>query len=341
MTSSRDTGVFRRAVAVAVTVLVVSIWSALATKAAEVPPPLQLETKISLGEVSGRIDHLAVDLKRQRLFIAELGNNSLGIVDLAERKLLRNIPGLSEPQGVGFEPATDVVYVANAGDGSVRLYQGADYNAIGTIELGKDADNVRVDATTHRVIVGYGRGALAIIDPATRQKVSEVQLREHPESFQLTQTGRIFVNLPDESSIGVVDSAAGKQIASWPQNGRSGNYPMALYYAQQHVLAVFRHPAVLTIFAMGDGAPIAKLPICEDSDDVFVDAKRRRAYVSCGAGFIDVVDLDAKSMTRIAHIPTAPGARTSLFMPELDRFAVAVPARGSPQAAVWIFRPAP
>src|SRR6266700_7241880 len=83
--------------------------------------PLVLEAKIPLGEVSGRIDHLAIDLKRQRLFVAELGNNSLGVVDLAAGKVMRRVEGLSEPQGVAYVPFTDSVYVANGGDGSVRV----------------------------------------------------------------------------------------------------------------------------------------------------------------------------------------------------------------------------
>src|SRR5260221_13524710 len=59
--------------------------------------PLQLEAKILLGEVRGRIDHMAVDLKRQRLFVAELGNDAVGIIDLANRKLIGTITGLKEP----------------------------------------------------------------------------------------------------------------------------------------------------------------------------------------------------------------------------------------------------
>lgn len=111
---------------------------------------LQLETKIPLGDVRGRIDHLAIDLKRQRLFVAELGNDSVGVVDLAANSLLKTITGLSEPQGVGYEPSTDTLYVANARDGSVRLYEANDYKAIGRIELGGDADNIRIDAATKR-----------------------------------------------------------------------------------------------------------------------------------------------------------------------------------------------
>src|SRR5712671_6734569 len=75
---------------------------------------LQLEAKIPLGNVRGRIDHMTVDLKRQRLFVAELGNDTVGVVDLPNRKLISSIPGLKEPQGVGYEPSSDTLYVANA-----------------------------------------------------------------------------------------------------------------------------------------------------------------------------------------------------------------------------------
>jgi hypothetical protein len=51
------------------------IWPA-ATSAQTASPPLILEAKIPLGQVSGRIDHLGIDVRRQRLLVAELGNNS-------------------------------------------------------------------------------------------------------------------------------------------------------------------------------------------------------------------------------------------------------------------------
>jgi YVTN family beta-propeller protein len=128
-----------------VVVLPVALTLLRATGAAVAQPaeaaPLQLEAKIPLGNVRGRIDHMAVDLKRQRLFVAELGNDTVGVVDLVNRKLLQTIAGLKEPQGVGYEPSTDTLYVANAGDGSVRLFEGNEYKPKGRIELGNDADN--------------------------------------------------------------------------------------------------------------------------------------------------------------------------------------------------------
>src|SRR5258707_1020457 len=133
--------------------------------------PLQLETKIVLGDVRGRIDHMAIDLKRQRLFVAELGNDSVGIVDLANRKLIHRISGLKEPQGVGYEASTDMLYVANAGDGSGRLFEGNDYKPAGQIELGSDADNIPIDAATNRVFIAYGSGALAILNAAPPTRI--------------------------------------------------------------------------------------------------------------------------------------------------------------------------
>jgi hypothetical protein len=303
---------------------------------------LQLEAKISLGNVRGRIDHMAVDLKRQRLFVAELGNDSVGIVDLANRTLIRTLTGLKEPQGVGYEPTTDTLYVANAGDGSVRLFEGSEYAARERIELGSDADNIRVDSATNRIFVGYGSGALAVIDPARRSKIGDVPVNAHPESFQIDpDTGRIFVNVPDAHAIAIVDRVLQRQIGKWPLTDWRANFPMAIDIVRRQVLVIFRAPAELGVFSMTDGKLVASAEACGDADDLFVDAKRGRVYVSCGAGFIDVLEPKGSAYRRIARIPTVSGARTSLFVPELDRLLVAARAGSEAPAAIWIFRPMP
>jgi DNA-binding beta-propeller fold protein YncE len=304
--------------------------------------PLVLESQVPLGNVRGRIDHLAVDLDRKRLFVAELGNDSVGVVDLAAGKLLRRIAGLKEPQGVGYVPSIDALYVANAGDGSVRIFAGADYAPAGRIDLDEDADNVRVDLAANVVFVGYGAGALAAIDPATRKKIADVPLKAHPEGFQIGGgTNQVFVNLPNTRSIAVIDRASGQQGASWPTGDVTGNFPLALDEANRRVVVVFRSPARLAIFAMATGEKVAERDTCGDSDDVFMDVKRKRIYVSCGDGVIDVFDAAEPSYQRLARVPTAPGARTSLFIPAMDRFAVAVRATAAQPAAIWIYRAGP
>ncbi|MBV8737223.1 MAG: hypothetical protein JO007_08195 [Alphaproteobacteria bacterium] len=303
--------------------------------------PLVLEAKIPLGAVSGRIDHLGIDAKRQRLFVAELGNNTLGVVDVASGKVFRTITGFREPQGVAYVPFTDTVYVANGGDGSVRVLDGENLSPIGRIELGDDADNVRVDEPHHRVLVGYGSGALSVIDPTTRSKVGDIRLKGHPESFQIDKTGnQVFVNVPDAREITVVDlAAAGSQ--SLPTPGARANFPMAIDRNMHRVLVVFRRPPILMALSSQDRHVMAQTATCGDADDVFVDARRQRVYVSCGQGVVDVFAAEKAGYRRLARIPTVAGARTSLFVPELDRLFVAVRASSGEPAAIWVFRPAP
>src|SRR5437588_1003561 len=281
-------------------------------------PPLVLETKIPLGPVSGRIDHLGIDLKRQRLFVAELGNNSLGVVDLAAGKVLRTVTGFREPQGVAYVPFADSVYVANAGDGSVHLLRGDDLAPVGRIELGEDADNVRVDTQRNRVLVGYGNGALAVIDPATRTKVSDIRLRGHPEGFQIDETGtKVFVNVPDARDIEVADLAS-ETNRSLPTQGAGSNFPMAIDRDAHRVLVVFRNPPTLMALSSQDGRIVAKIETCGDADDVFVDAKRHRIYVSCGEGVVDVLEQRDADYRRVARVPTVSGGGPTLYASEVD-----------------------
>jgi DNA-binding beta-propeller fold protein YncE len=305
--------------------------------AAEEPLPV-LEAKIPLGPVRGRLDHFALDAKRHRLFIAELANDSIGVVDLGTHTLLRQIEGVQEPQGVGFVDATDTLYVASGGDGALHLFSGADLAPSGTIALGSDADNVRVDAASGRVYVGYGSGAIGVIDAAARRKIADLALRGHPEGFQLDASrGRIAVNVPEDGATALIDLASGRALAAWRAEGLRANYPMALDAKTQRVIVAFRRPSRLVAFAE-DGTLAATLPSCGDADDVFVDARRDLVYVSCGEGTVDVVGRRGSGYERVGRVPTAAGARTSLLLPDADRLVVAVPASPSQPAAVWIYR---
>jgi len=314
--------------------------SAATARASE--PALVLEGKIALGRVSGRIDHLAVDLDRQRLFVAELGNDTVGVVDLKTMTTLSTLTGFREPQGIGYVRASAEVWVANAGDGSVHILGAADLSSKGRIELGDDADNVRLDASGSRVFVGYGKGALAVIDATSYARVADLPLKAHPESFQLDPaTGRAFVNVPDAGHVAVMDIVAKRQVASWQVPGLRSNFPMAVDNDGGQVFVAFRRPAKLVVFAGRDGTVVNTLDLCDDSDDVFLDARRHRLYASCGAGAVDVFARNAQGWAHKERIPTISGARTSLFVPDLDRLFVAVRASGREPAALWVFRPTP
>ncbi len=285
---------------------------------------------------------MAVDLHRRRLFVAELGNNSVDVIDIASGYLLHRFSGLKAPQGVAYIPSSDAIVIANADDGSVNFYSAGDFTALGVLSLANDADNVRVDPRSGHVIVGYGEGGLAIIDPATRSKRQDIKLPGHPESFQIDSlSDRAYVNVPDAGQIAVTDLAAGRQTASWTVPGLAENFPMALDDSGATIATVFRSPPRLVFLDSRTGAVTGSYSTCADADDVFFDAKRHRVYVSCGAGAVDVFSHDTTDTRQIARIQTSPGARTSLFIPELDELYVAVRAGPFADAAILVFRVAP
>jgi DNA-binding beta-propeller fold protein YncE len=302
-----------------------------------VPPLLSLESKIALGSVAGRIDHMAVDLARRRLFVAELGNNTMGVVDLEGKKLVHRIAGLSEPQGVAYVPTTDTVFVANAGDGSVRVFRGSDYAPVARIELGGDADNVRFDKRTGRVLVGFGSGGIAVIDPAKNEKIAQVGLPVHPESFQISPSSdRIFVNLPEASSIAVLSGNL-RPEQNWKVR-YSGNFAMTIDPDRKRLLVAFRRPERFVAFEEESGRTVSETETCGDVDDLFYDAGSRRIYVICGSGAIDILDARSDKYSRIAQLQTAAGARTGLFVPELNSLLIGVRGRRGEAPAIWSYR---
>src|ERR1700751_1737843 len=167
--------------------------------------PLQLEEQTPVPHVAGRLDHFSADVKRKRLFVSALGNNTVEVIDTFAGRVIHSIPGLSEPQGSLYVPGFDKLYVANAADGKVRVFDGATYALKKTIDFGKDPDNLRYDAATKKVFVGFGEddGGIATIDPATDERVGPVLKTEgHPESFQVEATGtHVFVNVPDAGNV--------------------------------------------------------------------------------------------------------------------------------------------
>lgn len=312
-----------------------------ARAASDAMPPLTLETTIPLDGVRGRIDHMALDRARRRLIVAELGNGSADVVDLVEGKIVHRITGLREPQGIGYAEAADLIFIANAGDGTVRIFQGADFASAGTVPLGSDADDVRIDPRDGSVVVGYGDGGLAVIDPGRRRQLEDIQLPAHPEGFEIDSVrGRAFVNVPDARQIAVVDLGRHRIVDAWRLPDARANFPMALDVASGLLAAGFRSPPRLILLDSMTGAIRRQANACGDADDVFFDDRRHRVYLSCGSGEIDSFQLGRAGIRMLPAVRTAPGARTSLFVPQLDRLFVAKREDGPGQgAALLVFRP--
>jgi DNA-binding beta-propeller fold protein YncE len=313
---------------------------------AQAPPrtilPLQLEEQIPVPGVAGRLDHFTADAKRKRLFVSALGNNTVEVIDVFAGRDIHSIQGLAQPQGPLYVADVDKLYVANAEDGKVRVYDGATYTLRKTIDFGTDPDNMRYDAASKKVFVGFGEedGGIAMIDPTTDERVGQVYKTDgHPESFQVEASGgHIYANVPDAGN--VVESIDRKTgaVTKWPLKGLRGNYAMALNESDHRLFTVTRKTPMLVVFNTETGAEVGRLPAAGECDDVFFDAARKRIYEIGGEGSISVFqENDPDHYELLASVPTSVGIRTGYFFTKRDRFYVGVPAKGNEPAEIWTF----
>jgi DNA-binding beta-propeller fold protein YncE len=298
--------------------------------------PLKLKQTIPLPGVEGRIDHFAADSLGQRLFVCALGNNSVEVIDLRKGERVRSITGLGVPQGVGYSPEFNRLFVANDKNGICKIYDGKSFQAVGELKLEDDADNVRYDETSKKFYVGFGNGGIAVVNAADGKQAGSIKLTAHPEAFQLEKNGnRIFVNVPSSRHIAVVDRDKERVVAEWKTDLAFANFPMALDEANHRLFVGCRLPSKLVVLNTDTGDVVAKIDISGDADDIFYDRKRNRIYVICGAGKIDIIEqANPNTYKTLTRVDTANAARTGLFLPDQDTLFVAVPHRGSQQAEV-------
>jgi hypothetical protein len=331
---------FRRVTRVCLTILALSCAAAVA--AAGDNPLMKLVQTVPLDGVEGRFDHFGADVEGKRLYVAALGNNTLEAIDLATNHRAGSIKGLKKSTGIRVLPGSGKIVVASGDDGKVRIFD-RQLNLLGTIDDLDDADNVRLDADGKLAYVGYVDGAIAIIDPQQIKKLGEVKLDGHPESFQLESHGpRIFVNVPSAKQVAVIDREKRAVVATWPVRDAADNFPMALDEANHRLFIGCRKPAKMLVLDTASGRAVASVDCCGDTDDLFYDPAAKRIYLTGGAGCISVIAQDDADHYRLlGNVPTAAGARTSLYVPELGLLYVAVPHRDAQRAELRIFKPVP
>lgn len=306
------------------------------------PSRMELIQTIPLQGKAGRLDHLALDAAGRRLFIANLSNNSLDVVDLAAGKLAKQIPGQRKIQGVAYAAKIDRIFVGNGDDGVCNVFDGKDYRLLKSFPM-PDADNVRYDATLGRVYVAHAEKALSVIDAKTLQVLAKIALPGSPEAFQVDSAAdRIFLNCPSPAQVVVIDLRRNAVTASYRLRRAQKNYPLAVDTAGKRVFAGCREPPMVVVLDAESGQETAAVEIPGDIDDLFFDAKRKRLYATCGAGELAIIEhRGGDKYELVEKIPTAKLARTGLFDPGTGRFYAVLPNDGTRGPLIRVYQARP
>jgi len=313
--------------------------------------PLRLVQTIPMPNVKGRIDHMDVDVKGKRLFVAGLENGSLEVVDLQTGKWVKSIPGFKKTQGVAYVRSLNKVFVASGDDGMLRVFRGDSLGLLDAIKLELGPNRVAYDPNSNLLYVGYGGkdagkdyGEVGIIDAKTDKHIGDIKVEAHPAELLLDESGKtLFVFVSAVSKVQVVDTKKRQVVSTWPVSSQR-NGDGALDEKTHRLFIGTRTPPEMIVMDSQTGKEVANLPTAEGMDGVYLDAAHKRVYVSGGrdqgVGYVFAYQQkDPDHYETIGNIPTKSGAGTSFWSPELNRYYVAAPAHDNDEAAILVFEP--
>jgi DNA-binding beta-propeller fold protein YncE len=311
---------------------------------------LKLVQTIPLPDVDGRIDHFSIDVKGQRAFLAALAKNTIEAVDLKGGRVIQTLPGFAKPQGVQFVAELNKLFVATGVDGALKTLDGTTLEVLRTANVSLGADAIGYDPRSKYLYVGSGggdankeTGDLTVFNAVTGAQVAAIVTDAHAGGSVVEKRGHhVFVLVPEKAEVVVLDSRTRAQVAKWTIPRIQKNVAVDLDERNHRLFVGVRIPASIVVLDSNSGAVVASIPTVATLDGLSFDTATRRIYTTGGEGFVDVTQqIDADHYQRIAHIPTAPNARTSLFVPEWRRLYVAVPRDEDRGAELRVFDAVP
>ena len=317
-------------------------------------PPLKLLHSTSLQGVKKGFDHLAADPDGNRLFVCIEWNNSVGVFDLNTGKQIHTITGLARPHSIQYRKDINKLYIVDGTEemGAVRIFDGASYKPLKTVNLFPDADWIAFDPTTKYLYVTQGGDVLkhsysviTIVDTTAGSKVGDIQVDgEVIEDIALEASGtKMYLGNKTKNQVDVIDVKTRRVVQSWPLKLGNAIAPVALDEAN-HRLFVGCRSGQIVVLDTTTGKEIEGLPINAGVDDLGFDPTTKRLYANCagpkggGTGSIDIYEqVGADTYKSLGSAPTGPAARNGMLVPEVNKYYVAVPPHDAADATVQVY----
>lgn len=302
--------------------------------------PMKLVATTPLPAFTGDFDHFGIDLKGKRLFLAAEDHKTVEVFDL-DGKRIKSIEGFGQPHAIHYMPDVNKFIVTDGdGFGFVELVSGVDYKILDKIKLPPGVDGAAYNPLNGYYYVESGgektepTHKINIIDTKAFKLVGDITLPgNHSEAMAITRDGKkMYVNLTVPKEVGVVDLATRELIARWPITGAETPNSMALDEPHHRLFIATRNPPKFFVFDTDNGKIVTSVPISAFNDDMWFDTARKRIYLSGSEITTVLAQKDADHYEFVADVKTGYRAKTSLYVPQLNRFYAAVSGKGQPES---------
>jgi hypothetical protein len=308
------------------------------------PAPLKLLEKIPLPGVDGALDHMAVDIQGQRLFVPAEQHSTIEVLDVRSGRRLRTISDAKWPSTVFYDGATKQLFVSDRADGTCKVFNGETYELIRSIKLLAGADNAAYEPRSQSFYVANaGRHAglpytlISIINTSTSQHVGDIKVESaNVQAMAFESSGDVmYADLADKDEIAVIDVRARTVKNTWPTKPQCQKpYALSLDSAHHRLFLGCRmfatqadwwQPGKMLVLDTDSGKPVMTFDAGGGADEMFFDAGTQRIYSQGYEGIADVwKEVDPDHYESIGKIQGGVHGKTSLLVPELNRYYVAV-----------------
>jgi hypothetical protein len=294
---------------------------------------------VQLKGVPGKLDHLAVDNKGQRLFVANKPNNSLDIIDLKSGAMVKQIPGQGKASGVSYAEDLDIVYVGN-GAGTCNAFDGKTYEQVFSAKA-PNADNVHYFAEKQLVYVGQDE-IMSVLDAKNGDSKAKIDLPGAVHGFRIDgEAKKIYAVVTKENAIAVIDMESNKVTNKFPLTLSDAGSPIAA--DRENGLLFVGCPKakpMVVIFDVKTGKEIDSVEIPAGVDDIHYDRRLHRIYASCSDKALVVIEKQNSKFEVVAKIETPKDSRTCVF--SRGKLYLGVPQQeGTPGPDIWIYDAVP
>src|ERR1700693_2533435 len=308
--------------------------------------PLKLVQTFKLpADVKGNFDHFAVDLSGNRLFATPEEYQAVLVLDLKSGKLIHKITGIEKPHAVLYRPDIKRLFITDGESGDLKIVDSDSYAILSSVKLLEDADSIGYDPKTKYLYIDNGGGdvhqtysMLSIVDTTAGKKLADIKIDgDTLEAMALDKASpRILVNNKAKNQVDVIDREKRTLLTSWPITKAKTNVAMA-YDVANHRLFIGCRGGNIVVLDTDSGKEVAVLDITKGVDDIVFDPASKRLYASCDGDADAFSQTDANTYKSLGKVPTGALARTALLVPELHRYFVAVPQKGSNSAEIKVY----
>jgi DNA-binding beta-propeller fold protein YncE len=323
------------------------VWIAVAmTGSAQDKTLLKRVATTPLPGFTGDFDHFTIDLNGKRLFLTAEDHQTVEVFDL-DGKRIHSITGFAAPHAMLFLPDSNRLLVTDGDEknGAVELIDAASYKILDKIKLPNDVDGAFFNPVDKNYYVESGPNDatgkthnLNIIDPKNFKLIGAITLPgKHSEAMAIDRAGqKMYVNLSTAVAVGVVDLKTRKLIAQWPIPGAEVPNSMVLDEPNRRLFIATRKPAKFFVYDIDSGKVTTSLDCAEMNDDMWFDRGHNHIFIS-GTEALSILEQKGPDQySRIMDIPTGYRAKTSLYVPQLNRLYVAVSGKGRSDAVMAV-----